>query len=218
MSRKKAVVGAFLVAFALSVVAAGSASAEGWHVNGTELTANQSVALSTTAQIDTDALLLISTTPEIVILCGGSLLTGENPEIIGKNTGKAKKLTFTGCLTRSPEKCPLSKTTIPTEPIEALAMKGTGVDDKVLFKPQTPPTFAQVPFAEETECALTGNQPIKGSVIVNAPTGQSETAMQAIEGEGSFENNSLEVAGRKAFIDGGKALLLTSTGALWSFR
>ena len=59
---------------------------------------------------------------------------------------------------------------------------------------------------------------MNGSVRVNAPTGQTEEELQAIEGQGSFENNSLEVAGDKSYIEGGKALLKLASGSKWSFR
>ncbi len=67
-------------------------------------------------------------------------------------------------------------------------------------------------------CAFEGKEPISGAVTINAPNGQTELAMQPIEGLGSFENNSLEFLGSKAYIEGGRTLVLVATKELWSFH
>jgi hypothetical protein len=55
---------------------------------------------------------------------------------------------------------------------------------------------------------LAGERLLEGRVKLKLPTGQTEELTQAIEGLGSSEgNNSLELEGSKAFLEGGKALL-----------
>jgi hypothetical protein len=206
---------ALVAVFALSVVA--SASAAGWKVNGAALTG--SAALATTAQVDAAATLTIvpGTGAKVKIVCSGSLLRGEKPEIDSTNTGMASKLTFEGCATTEPTKCALSSSTINTNPISATVTTATAPADHVTFTPLTKKTFAEVPFSATNTCAFNEPEPVNGAVTVNAPTGQTENGSQAIEGLGSIENNSLEVAGDKSFIEGGKALLKLASGSKWSF-
>ena len=221
MSRIKITVMALFAVVALSAMIASSASAAGWHVNGTELGKNSKQALTTAAAVDTAATLSIVTKSETIqIKCTGTTLNGTSPEIIGTNEGMAKALTFTGCATTKPAtKCTLSKTTVATNPIKVFVTKGSGEADVATFDPLSEEPFAEIPFSETgNTCVFTEPEPINGSVRVNAPTGQTEEELQAIEGQGSFENNSLEIAKDKAYIEGGKALLKLASGSKWSFR
>ena len=220
MSRIKITVMALFAVVALSAMIASSASAAGWHVNGTELGKNSKQALTTAATVDTAATLSIVTKSETIqIKCSGATLNGTSPEIIGTNEGMAKALTFTGCATTKPAtKCALSISTVATNPIKVFVTKGSGEADVATFDPLSEEPFADIPFAETDTCAFTEPEPVSGSVRVNAPTGQTEEELQAIEGQGSFENNSLEVAKDKAYIEGGKALLKLASGSKWSFR
>jgi len=206
---------------ALSAMIASSASAAGWHVNGTELGKTSKEALTTAAAVDTAATLSIgSGATAVEIKCTGATLNGTSPEIIGTNEGMAEALTFTGCATTKPAtKCTLSRPTVETKPIKVFVTKGAGEADVATFAPLTEEVFANIPFSTSgNSCAFTEPEPISGSVRVKAPTGQTEEELQAIEGQGSFENNSLEVAGKKAYIEGGKALLKLASGSKWSFR
>jgi len=220
MSRIKITVMALFTVVALTAMVASSASAAGWHVNGTELGKGSKQALTTAATVDTDATLSIVSKSEIVqIKCTGTTLNGTSPEIIGTNEGMAKALTFTGCATTKPAtKCALEKSEVKTNPIKVFVTKGSGEADVATFDPLSEEPFASIPFSEKNTCAFTEGEPVNGSVRVNAPTGQTEQELQAIEGQGSFENNSLEVAGDKSYIEGGKALLKLASGSKWSFR
>jgi hypothetical protein len=218
MSRIKVTIVALFAVVALSAVAAGSASAE-WFVSGTKLVGT--AALATTAKVDTDATLkIIAPGGNVRVLCKGTILSGTKPEIIGGTSeGKAQHLIFEGCETVEPAThCVLSKTTIETEPVKATVAKGTAPVDKITFTPQTKTTFAKVPFSEANTCVFNEPEPVNGAVTVKAPTGQTEEAAQAIEGIGSTENNSLEVAQDKAYIEGGRVLLKLASGSKWSFR
>ena len=64
MSRIKVSIMALFAIVALSAMIASSASAAGWHVNGTELAKGSKQALTTAATVDTDATLSIVTKSE----------------------------------------------------------------------------------------------------------------------------------------------------------
>jgi hypothetical protein len=222
MSRTKVSLIALVAMVVLSSIGAVSASAaDEWFVNGSLL--KTAAALSTTAKVDEDASLLVPGLG-VSILCGGSQLDGESPEIIPGDSGKAKALTFLGCKVTKPlTGCTLKETpeqSIPTLPVNALAVLTTkSPENRVIFTPQTKKTFAEIEFNENNTCGLAGLVPVKGSVTVAAPTGQTEEVAQAIVGLGSVENNSLEIgSGNKAYIDGGKALLTLASGSKWSFH
>lgn len=217
MSRVKVSLMALVAVLAFSAMVAGSASAE-WFVAGTKLPAGSKAALTNTAKVDSDAKLNIPAAG-IKILCSGSTLDGEAAEIIGANEGKAKSLIFTGCAVTEPATgCTLEESTIKTLAVTATVTKGTGEADIATFTPQTKNTFAEIPFSGTNTCAFNEKEPAKGAVKVNAPTGQLELLSQIIEGLGSIENNSLEVAKDKSFIEGGKALLTLASDSKWSFH
>lgn len=220
MSRMKVVLMALLATFALSAVAASSASAD-WFVEGALLLGL--AKLASTAKVDQNASLLVVTgTTHVTVVCSGSVLSGVGAEIFGRDKGSATSLTFEGCSTTAPvTKCILTNqpTSIKTEPIEATATLGPASPEvRVTFKPKTKNLFASIPFDSSNTCALSAPEPVKGSVTIGAPIGRTESADQPIQGLGSVENNSLEVgAGNKAFISGGKALVRLETGEKWSF-
>jgi hypothetical protein len=219
MLKVKVVVVAVFAVAALSAIAAGSASA-GWFVGGAELKSG-SAAIATTAAVDGDFRLLMPV-QKVTILCTATVLQGTAPRIIGgTNKGFAQSLIFEGCATTEPASgCSLEESTVPTEPVLGAVTLATAPADRVTFTPETGKLFAQIPFKEGNTCAFSGKQPVKGSVVINAPTGQTESETQAIEGLGSVENNSLEVgSGNKAFIDPtGKALLVLASKSKWSFK
>jgi hypothetical protein len=67
-SRSKIAIATLFVAFVLSAVAASSASAQGWFINGTKLTG--SAAIATTAKVKKPWLLeIIEGVPSIVVKC-----------------------------------------------------------------------------------------------------------------------------------------------------
>jgi hypothetical protein len=209
---------ALAVVLAFGAMAAGSASAE-WFVGGTKLASGVKVALTNTAKVDSDAKLSIPAAG-IKILCAGTTLDGEDGEIIGgTNEAKAKTLIFTGCAVTEPTTgCSLEKTEITTKPLSATLTKGNGEADIVTLKPQTKTIFAEVPLSSINTCAFNEVEPVVGSMKMEVPTGQLELLSQALEGLGSIENNSLEVARDKAFIAGGKALLALQSDSKWSFH
>jgi hypothetical protein len=201
---------------AFSVLSVSSASA-GWLINGTPLTG--SAALSTQALVDRDSTLLIPGLG-LSILCNGHFLDFTSPQLIGTDKFYASSLTFLGCSTITPTSCEIEgqPTAISTTAILALAHLWTKGGALLLITPETKTTFTNIEFKAGDECAFKGLEPVTGSVVAGAPTGQSSLAAQSVTGLGSTEgNNSLQVGGQKAFIDGGLWLLTLASGAKWSF-
>jgi hypothetical protein len=197
-----------------SVLSVSSASA-GWLVNGTPL--HTSAALSTQALVDIDSTLLVPALG-LAILCNGHFLDLASPQIFGLDKFFASSLTFLGCNTVTPEKCALAETKISTTAVLALADLWTKGGALLLFTPETKTTFGNISFSEANTCAFNGLEPITGSAVAGAPTGQTSSTTQAVTGLGSTEgNNSLKVDGDPAFIDGGLWLLTLASGASWSF-
>ena len=174
-------------------------------------------AVIPTAKIDATTILHIPAV-KVKVECKGPLLTAEDPEISEVASARAKSVVFEGCATVEPAtKCELEKTTIATEPVEAILTTGTSPADSALVKPETKTTFAKLDFKSSNTCVFNEAEPVVGVVTARAPTGQNEEVLQAFEGMGSVENNSLQVAGDKAFIEGGKALLALEGSPKWGF-
>ncbi len=215
----KTIILIFLIFFTLSLAAATSASAD-WFVNGTKLTAGATVGLAGTAKVDTPSTLhFIVALTSFKIVCKGKILRLEAPEIIGANEGKAKSLSFEQCETTEPAThCELLEqpATIKTKPVKIKATTGPkSPEDRITFSPATKINLAFFEFEESCPLKEFG---VNGSVTMSAPTGQTETAAQGIEGLGSVENNSLEVAGIKVYLEGGRALLNLANASKWSFH
>jgi hypothetical protein len=215
-SKAKVVTTVLVVAGALSAFDASSASAT-WLVNGTPLTG--SAAVSTQALVDENYTFLVPGF-DLVAVCSGHFLDSTNPQIFGSDKVFASALTFLGCSVVTPTKCELEgqPASISTTAILALAAKGTGEAAKVTFTPETKTTFTNIEFKSNNECAFKGLEPITGAFVEGAPTGQLSLLAQAITGLGSTEgNNSLQIGGQKAFIDGGRELLTLASDSKWSF-
>jgi hypothetical protein len=217
MSKVKIIIAALFAVLALTAVAAGSASAAGWHVNGTELTGTQSAALSTTAVNDNPAVLNVPALP-LKITCKGSL-TGVSPVITAPNSGSATSLTFHECSVVEPTTCALSAPEIKTEAVTATVSTATGTADHILFKATSASKFTEFELTGSS-CSISGKKAVKGTVVLKAATGQTESATQALEGLGSLEQgtDSLTTANDASYIEGGKALLKLESGAKWSFH
>jgi hypothetical protein len=222
MSKVKVFAVAAFAALAMSAVVAGSASAtQDWHVNGTLLAANSSVEIPFQLPKIDQSLILHFTVAgaSILILCNSLNLTGR---IFGGNR-LWLFLLFLKCHTISPTptNCLLKGQSLGELPtIETTGILGEQkTSTRTSGKPETGKTFAEIPFAEATACALEGKQPVKGEAIIGTPTGGEEREEQAAVGLGSEENNSLEVgSGNKAFLLGKVLVKLSTAGTLWSFR
>jgi hypothetical protein len=217
MSKIKTIVAALATVLALTAATATSASAAGWHVSGTELTGTQSAALLLLAHVHIAFLLNVPLLP-LKISCSGDI-QAVGPKITAPNTGSATSLTFTGCTVVEPTTCKLSTSEIKTEEVTATASLAGGTTDHLLFKPTTAKHFAEFTL-EGSSCAISGKKAVTGAVVFKAPTGQTESSIQALEGLGSLEQggDSLQTANDPSYIEGGRALLLLAVHATWSFR
>jgi len=217
MSKVKVVMTVLGALMVLSAMSAASASAE-WLVNGAPLVG--SAALSPKALVDEFSTLLVPTLG-LSIQCTGHFLDGSNPVITAPNLGSASSLTFLGCSTTAPASgCALAEEN--NEPIEttgilATAYLGAGESVRILFKPETKGTFANIKFSEKNTCAFNMVEAVKGQLVANSPDGQLELLAHILSGLGSAENNSLEIGGDKAYLDGGAALLTLASDSKWSF-
>jgi hypothetical protein len=222
MSKVRIVVAVFVAALAFSAVASSSALAGmGWFVGGVRQGASGSQALTNTARVTEGAVLSV---PSLNLKLTCAALSGEKVELSGTTLGKAKHLFFENCSEIEPVTCVLASKNVTVAPVLALPeLSGSPTKLLILFHPETGKEFAQVNFvknpAQSKACAggLSGEKPVDGAVNLLAPTGLTEHAEQELEGLGTTDNNSLEVAGDKGYIEGGKAFLKLANSAEWSF-
>jgi hypothetical protein len=229
MPRAKIIIATLLAGVTLSAVAADSASAD-WFVSGTKLAAGKTVAVASTAKLDTLLGVTIPFTGAVVTCTGNgvTLLRISAAVLVAQTNPLLGGLLLTTLIIEHCEVeaggksiCKLEEqpTSISTQPLKAILTKGphTG-EDRATFSPQTKNTIATLHFSEEDTCGLTGSVPLVGSLTMRLATGQSEEASQAMEGLGTTENNSLELGGDKAYVTGGEALLRLASGSKWSFH
>lgn len=202
----------------LSALGTASASAN-WFVGGTEL--KTSAALSTGVVVDEPATLLVPALSLSVVCSGGDIdELGIVVEPVDRELIESRR--YLSCNTTKPATgCALTEKnqSITFGPARGRAFLATSPEDRILLSAATKGTLAEINFSEANTCAFAGPEPVKGSVTLGLPTGQTESVAQAVTGLGSVENNSLEIgAGNKAFIDGGRALSTLASGSKWSFR
>jgi hypothetical protein len=213
MPKATAIVMSFLMTLALSAIASTSASAA-WYVGGKKLASGEKIALSTKAVVDEQPVLNVPTL-SLKISCSG--FSGVKPEIEGTTKGQVEHLNLEGCSEIEPKTCKLNPSNIQTEPLYWLVHEVVIGDGEIWLLHSQGGTLLAT-FVFEGSCSLAGEKPITGSVALLAPTLHSEEVSQLLEGIGSIENNSLEVAKNKAYIEKGKVLLKLASGSKWSFR
>jgi len=187
----------------------------GWHINGTPLAAGATAALATTAHVD-ESTTLNSPSLGVKLTCSGETLSGKGAYIQGEASGGAESLTFSGCSELTPSTCRLEATTITSKALVASVELGTAPLDRIRFAPKSGKSFTSITF-EGTLCPVEGTQPINGQVVLDSKTGADELVTQPLEPLGTTENNSLELAGGKVYLEKGKALLKLASGLPWSF-
>jgi hypothetical protein len=215
-----AVLGAVLVSSA--VVSSSALAAMGWFVGGARLASGSSQGIAATARVTEGAVLSVPSL-SLKLTCGS--LSEEGAEIEGTTLGRAKHLFYENCSEIEPATCMLASKNLVVAPILALPeLVGSPTKLLLLFHPETGNEFAKIDFvknkAQSKACAggLVGEKPVLGAVNLMEPTGLSENTEQEIEGLGTTSNNSLEVAGDKGYIEGGKAFLKLCSGASWSYQ
>jgi hypothetical protein len=218
MPRAKTIILALATTATLcATLASSAASAAEWFIEGAKLPAGQSAAVASTASVD-EATTFSVPSLKIKVSCAGPLLLREG---ILHNQGTyllREHVWHTCAVTQPATGCSLTSSDISTTPLVGTVTASTSPQDRVTFAPQTKRTLAVLSFNEANTCALNSEVPVTGSFTQNLPTGQTEKVTQAFTGLGSIENNSLEIAGSKVFIEGGLALVKLASGSKWSFH
>jgi hypothetical protein len=213
-------------AMALSAIAVSTASADEWFVEGAKLAAGKSAALATNAPVDQFAKLAINPgggSTEVAVECTGANLKGEEAYISSGTGGMAKSLVFEKCsVTKPTTGCALEgqPTTVSTNALGVTTLlAGPNTKVSINIHPLTKKTFTELHFTEASTCLGGGGaKPVNGSVLILSSDGATEAVTHTIMAQGSLENNSLEVAGNKAIIEGGLALVKLQSGSKWSFH
>jgi hypothetical protein len=215
----RVVLAVFGVVLVSGAVASSSALAGmGWFVGGARQKASETTGLAA-GVIES----VVLTSPSLGLKLTCSALSSEKAEISGATLAKAKHLFFENCSEIEPATCVLASKTETVAPIFVLPELVGSTKLLLLFHPETGNEFAVIDFvknkAQSKSCAggLVGEKPVLGAVNLAAPTGLEEATEQDIEGLGTTSNNSLEVGGDKAYIEGRVCLRLNS-GATWSYH
>jgi hypothetical protein len=224
-SSSRAILACVTVALALCAMAPASAVAEekpmSWFVSGTKLASATTVALASTAAVDSP---LVLTVPSLGLKVTCSNSVGKVSKGVlegGEAMSQAEYDPFESCTENSPSTCKVSQPPPTVGPallllvLTALTRLGRHVFGWV-YHSRTGSPLATLSF--EGSCSFAGEQSITGIVTEWATTMVSEEAVQAVEGLGTTENNSLELDGDKAYIEGGKVLFKLASAQTWSFR
>lgn len=212
MPRTKLLIAASSALAALSIAVPSCATAE-WFVNGAKLTTTAAVA--TTASVDT-GVTLNSPSLHLTIKCSGATLELHVHEIFPNGALRYIAHAWLGCSVVQPTSCSIPSE-ITSNAVTGTTTTGTSPEDRLTQKPTSGRLLAAITF-EGATCPFLGEEPLDGSFTEKLPTGQNESVIQAVESLGSTENNSLELAGAKAYFEGGKALLKLASGSKWSFH
>jgi hypothetical protein len=167
MSRAKLLVAACFVVFGMTALAASTASAGNWDVNGTPLTSG-SVALASTALVLNAGILEIEATGEaITVKCEAHELLINEGKLEGPDNISAKDVTFHGCKTTGTS---AAHCTVP-DLILSVGVKGLATLDGTLstlikVEPATKTVFATIKFGSVTEgsCAIEGGNAVTGGI------------------------------------------------------
>jgi hypothetical protein len=208
---KVAFAAALGAAFAFCVLEAGTASAEGWVVQGTTLAKGATLALASTAKVDESTDIHVPSLGVLLTCTGGSskVLKEQKPFIQGEGQLGAEGLTFQGCSEIKPSSCTI-QTEISTTAVVATFEEGLSPADRIRLAPKTGKALATIEFSGT--CAESGEQPLNNAVVLGASKLQEELAEQSFGGMDATENNSLELLKDRAYIEGGKTLLKLASG------
>ncbi len=211
MSKYKISIMMFIVALAVSAMAASTASAS-WFVNDEKLLSGETAALATTANVDESYVLKFG---GITIKCASKTLSSVAPELVAPNKLTASSLVFGECAA-SGEECSLEQTQIGTRPLTAeLTEEGT-LQDKTVLTPKTGTLFATIKLTGAT-CSETGKIAITGKAATTLPTGQSEKTLQEVDT--NAPSGELKVGSASATLKGDASMKTggASAGTNWLF-
>jgi hypothetical protein len=216
---------ALLTALTFSVSAAGTAAADEWFIEGAKLTAGKSAALATDSLVDEFAKVRIQpgSASEVQLECTGINVVKAEAYISSGTGGMAKSITLEKCSVVKPTtSCALEgqPTSISTSALGITTLlAGSATKTLVNVHPLTGTTFTSINIAPGSTCLNgEGAKPIKGAIFVLSSNQGTESVTHSVMAQGSVENNSLEVAGDKAIIEGGLVLDKLASGSKWSFH
>jgi hypothetical protein len=218
MSRVKIIGAALGVMFALSAVTSTSAlaSTESWYVSGSKLASGSAAALSTKIAVDKP---IVINTPGLPLKISCPSLGATSPKIVGESTLEVASLKFGECSVIEPTTCTLSTPEINTEPSkgdvhEVLRIFGVEVYLWFASGPSKDASFT----LDGSSCAISGVKALTGHFATEGPTLEKEEVTQAVLALGSIENNSLQLANSRTYIENGEFLLKLESGSKWSFH
>ncbi len=228
MSRATLIITASVAALVLSAMATASASAE-WFINGAKLPTGSKAALATKAVVQEPAILNV---PGLALKVSCPALSAVKPELIGTTKGRANSLIFEGCseiepktckispatIEIEPKTCKISPATIETEPVAILTHESFSLFGWEIWLTHAEESTLVATLTFTGTCSFAGEQPVRGTLALGLPALKTENPAQLLEGIGSIENNSLEIAKNKAFIEKGKILLKLASASKWSFQ
>ena len=175
------------------------ASAEGWRINGTELSG--SAALATTAAI-TGYFTLSAI--GVRIECTGGTLDAVNAKLKSPNTGFAESLAFQECRPQAGDGCSLEGSTIRTKPLTITARKpveiGLGLEIELGFAPKTGTLITTLSFSG-AECVMEGTQPVTGHIEAEGRTGHMERTLQEVYVNVEQSSNELHLGSGDAALN-----------------
>jgi hypothetical protein len=206
MSRTKLALATCVASIALIVVSGASASAAGWHVNGSTLGSGASEALATGTTTVTDFQLHLLNN-QITLTCTG--IQNNEASIVGPGSFKAKSLSLTGC-TSSAVNCPVEPTVKTTE-VKGEVSSGTPDSIKVEPVAGAAKLIMTVVFTGPL-CALEGELPVKGNFTIS-----SELASEQSEHEFTVTSSALNTGSNTDSLTGAADFKLAG-GADWSFH
>jgi hypothetical protein len=204
-------------ALALCALTAASASAAQWYVGGKALTGSEKLA--ETVKVEEPVKFNLAGTDEAeypTLTCTG-MVAGKS-EIGASGTIKLGTAKFTGCAVHEPgnEFCKLEEQpeTIGLLALEAKMAVGKSPEDASEFT-ATNSTKLWTEFVTNEECnVLSTYNPIKGSVTLQAPKGQTEVAEQEFIGH---LTTGLKWYSQTVYLSG-KVKLKLASGKAWSFH
>lgn len=224
MPTAKTIIAVAVVVLSVCGCDVASASAEestkGWHINGVFLKEGATAALASPGALESPA---VFNSPGLSLKIVCPTYNTSKAELLG-NTDEAVIASgkYEGCSEISPSFCRLASSTITTTALESalflLHPESTELPHYLrLTFPRTSKTIATITFDGEF-CPFDGEKSLTGMLREGAPSIEDEATTHLIEGDGTSENNSLELAGQKIYLEGARELLKLSSGSKWSFR
>jgi hypothetical protein len=207
---------------ALCALAAASASAAELYVGGKALSGTS--AFAQTPKVE-GSITISDPTDNFKIKCTGvDFENAKTSELSAPGSAGFGSVVYQGCEFVERPSCTIEGKEILEPKLEATFAKGTGTEDTMTIRFGTKSgetKFGSFYVDGESKCGgLAYNNVLqfnesKPSLVLTMPTGQSETAEQAVVFPG--EKESIEYYGSKAYVSGSFKLKLTS-GAKWSFH